>query len=42
MAALLTARLRDARVVATDEEDLGALHFQVAALGFGQQLNRGQ
>jgi len=31
----------DARVVATDEEDLVALQFRVAALGFGQQLHGG-
>jgi hypothetical protein len=31
----------DTGVVAADEEDLVALQFRVAALGFGQQLHRG-
>ena len=35
------SRLRDAGVVAADEEDLVALQFRVAALGFGQQLRGG-
>jgi hypothetical protein len=33
--------IEDAGVVATDEEDLVALQFQVASLGFGQHLHGG-
>jgi len=33
--------IEDARVIAADEEDLVALQFQVAALGFGQQFHGG-
>jgi hypothetical protein len=33
--------VEDAGVVAADEEDLVALQFQVAALGFGQHLHGG-
>ncbi len=33
--------IEDTGVVAADEEDLVALQFQVAALGFGQHLHGG-